>query len=131
LLEKIRCIDVTGISYPVHFHKLFADDQDFSEMQNVPHLGAINCGGPKEMAEVNDAVVCSLCNQLTKVKYRSTYQSHQMGFELACGHRNAWCTKHRCLVMDCSDTGGEVVPMCGHCAHEEAVAEASIPPEYR
>jgi hypothetical protein len=72
------------------------------------------------MFGVGDAVVCGDCGKETTVKYRSTYANYQVGYGLHCGHRNGFCSVHKKLVMDASDTGKEVHPMCIPCVEADA-----------
>ena len=66
------------------------------------------------MYDESDEVKCGVCGFATIVKTRVEVGGSN-SYRLACGHKNAECSKCHCLVMDASDTHKEVQPMCSIC----------------
>lgn len=74
---------------------------------------------------VGDSVRCGFCRAQTVIQSSASYGG-QFGFDLACGHRNGYCEVCKELVLDTSDTGDIVSPMCSICSHRIEQEQAGI-----
>lgn len=63
---------------------------------------------------VGNIVSCGACHTHTEVSSLEDRGS-EPGFRLRCGHRNGYCSTHRRLVQDVTDTSGEIHRMCPAC----------------
>jgi hypothetical protein len=80
------------------------------------------------MLSVGDRSKCSFCNTEAQVEERCIYQNKSASFLLSCGHRNGWCGVHEKLVLDSSDTDGEINTMCVDCVLQEQMSGGPVLP---